>query len=153
MSITLTYTFASIEELQAHLAGKHATPAVVKTDFTDNTSPVLVAAGATCNAHTAATTAKKSDAPTASSPSGAKPPADEVKPAAQEKATAPAADAGEPGKSYTVDDAKALTMKIVADKGRDAAVALLKKYDVPVAAKLPAEKIAAFCREAEGVLL
>lgn len=57
-----------------------------------------------------------------------------------------------PGSGKTVDDAKALTMKIVADKGRDAAVALLKKYDVPVAAKLPADKIDAFCADAEKVL-
>lgn len=55
-------------------------------------------------------------------------------------------------KIFTIDDAKALTMKIVADKGRDAAVTLLKKYDVPVAAKLPADKVAAFCTEAEQVL-
>lgn len=52
----------------------------------------------------------------------------------------------------TVDDAKALTIKIVADKGRDAAVALLKKFNVPVAAKLPAEQIADFCSQAEAVL-
>lgn len=54
--------------------------------------------------------------------------------------------------SRTVDDAKALTMKLVASKGRDAAVALLSKYGVPVAAKLPADKIADFCAEAEDLL-
>lgn len=54
--------------------------------------------------------------------------------------------------SRTVDEAKALTMKLVASKGRDAAVALLSKYGVPVAAKLPADKIADFCAEAEEML-
>lgn len=64
----------------------------------------------------------------------------------------PAPTAAVVGKTYTIDDAKALTMKIVADKGRDTAVNLLKGYGVPVAAKLPADKIAAFCTDAEKVL-
>ena len=55
-------------------------------------------------------------------------------------------------KAYTIDDAKALTMKIVADKGRNAAVDLLGKYGVPVAAKLQADQIADFCTDAEKVL-
>lgn len=56
------------------------------------------------------------------------------------------------GGDATIDKAKALTMKIVADKGRDAAVALLKKYGVLVAAKLAADQVAAFCTDAEAVL-
>lgn len=56
------------------------------------------------------------------------------------------------GKEYSVDDAKALTMKIVSSKGRDAAVTLLQKYGVPVAAKLAPEQIAPFCEDAEKVL-
>lgn len=87
---------------------------------------------------------KKPAATTASSPSGAEPQASAAP--AQEKASA--ADAPE----RTVDDAKALTMKIVADKGRDTAVELLKKYGVPVAAKLAADQVGAFCADAEAVL-
>lgn len=60
---------------------------------------------------------------------------------------------GESEKTYSIDDARALTMKIVASKGRDAAVALLKKYGVPVAAKLAADQVAGFCADAEQVLL
>lgn len=56
-------------------------------------------------------------------------------------------------KTYSIDDAKALTMKIVASKGRDAAVKLLKKYGVPVAAKLAADQVAGFCADAEQVLV
>jgi len=52
----------------------------------------------------------------------------------------------------TLDEAKALTMKIVAAKGRDAAVELLKKYGVPVAAKLQADQVGAFCADADAVL-
>lgn len=51
-----------------------------------------------------------------------------------------------------IDKAKDLTMKIVAAKGRDEAVKLLQKYGVPVAAKLPADQVAAFCTDAEAVL-
>jgi hypothetical protein len=72
-------------------------------------------------------------------------------PAATEKAT-PAQTAATSGGDATIDKAKALTMKIVADKGRDTAVELLKKYGVPVAAKLPADQVAAFCTDAEAVL-
>lgn len=72
-------------------------------------------------------------------------------PAATEKAT-PAPTAATSGGDATIDKAKALTMKIVADKGRDTAVELLKKYGVPVAAKLPADQVAAFCTDAEAVL-
>jgi predicted component of type VI protein secretion system len=61
-----------------------------------------------------------------------------------------AADSGD--KPRTIDEAKALTMKIVADKGRDTAVELLKKFGVPVAAKLAADQVAAFCSDAEAVL-
>lgn len=52
----------------------------------------------------------------------------------------------------TLDDAKALTMKVVAAKGRDTAVELLAKFGVKVAAKLEAGQIDAFCAEAEAVL-
>ena len=52
----------------------------------------------------------------------------------------------------TLDDAKALTMKVVAAKGRDAAVELLAKFGVKVAAKLEAGQVDAFCAEAEAVL-
>lgn len=124
MSVTLTYTFASIGELQAHLAGKHDTPAVAKTGTVQEKKPA----------------AAEPSAPAAGAASTASSPAQETQ----------RSDTGE--KSYTVDDAKALTMKIVASKGRDAAVALLQKYGVPVAAKLPTEKVAGFCAEAEGVL-
>lgn len=69
-----------------------------------------------------------------------------------EASAAPAASGASTGPSRTVDEAKALTMKLVAAKGREAAVNLLAKYGVPVAAKLPADKIAGFCAEAEGLL-
>ncbi len=52
----------------------------------------------------------------------------------------------------TLDDAKALTMKVVAAKGRDAAVELLAKFGVKVAAKLEAGQVDAFCAEAVAVL-
>jgi hypothetical protein len=52
----------------------------------------------------------------------------------------------------TLDDAKALTMKVVAAKGRDTAVELLAKFGVKVAAKLEAGQVDAFCAEAEAVL-
>lgn len=55
-------------------------------------------------------------------------------------------------RTYSVDDAKALTMKIVSSRGRDVAVQLLQKYGVPVAAKLAPEQIAPFCEDAEKVL-
>lgn len=55
-------------------------------------------------------------------------------------------------KTFTLEDAKTLIMKIVQDKGRDAAVALLDKYGVKVAAKLAAEQVSDFCTEAEKVL-
>lgn len=74
-----------------------------------------------------------------------------AQPAATEKAT-PAPTAAASGGDATIDKAKALTMKIVADKGRDSAVKLLTKYGVPVAAKLPADQVAAFCTDAEAVL-
>lgn len=61
-------------------------------------------------------------------------------------------DAASGDKVRTIDEAKALTMKIVADKGRDAAVKLLTEYGVPVAAKLQANQVAAFCTDAEKVL-
>ena len=54
--------------------------------------------------------------------------------------------------ALTIDQAKDLTMKIVAAKGRDAAVELLKKYGVPVAAKLAADQVNAFCADADAVL-
>ena len=52
----------------------------------------------------------------------------------------------------TLDDAKALTMKVVAAKGSDVAVELLAKFGVKVAAKLEAGQVDAFCAEAEAVL-
>lgn len=52
----------------------------------------------------------------------------------------------------TLDEAKALTMKVVAAKGRDTAVELLAKFGVKVAAKLEAGQVDAFCAEAEAVL-
>lgn len=55
-------------------------------------------------------------------------------------------------KAYTIDDAKSLTMKIVSAKGRDAAVDLLGKFGVPVAAKLAADQVNGFCAAAERVL-
>lgn len=67
-------------------------------------------------------------------------------------ATAAPETKAEPSAGKTIDDAKALTMKIVASKGRDAAVELLKKYGVPVAAKLAADQVTAFCADAEQVL-
>lgn len=87
--------------------------------------------------------AKKPDATTASSPSGAEPQTS-AEPAQE---TAPA-----DAPTRTIEHAKALTMKIVADKGRDAAVELLKKYGVPVAAKLAADQVGAFCADADAVL-
>lgn len=87
---------------------------------------------------------KKPDATTASSPSGAEPQAS----AAPAQESAAAADAP----ARTLDEAKDLTMKIVGAKGRDAAVELLKKYGVPVAAKLAADQVGAFCKDADAVL-
>lgn len=83
-----------------------------------------------------------------------KPEAPAAASAAQPAATpaTPEPTAATSGGDATIDKAKALTMKIVADKGRDAAVALLKKFGVPVAAKLPADQVAAFCTDAEAVL-
>jgi hypothetical protein len=83
-----------------------------------------------------------------------KPEAPAAASAAQPAATpaTPAPTAAPSGGDATIDKAKALTMKIVADKGRDTAVELLKKYGVPVAAKLPADQVAAFCTDAEAVL-
>lgn len=109
----------------------------------------ITGGGATVAAETVKPTAekdpktKKPDATTASSPSGAEPQAS-AEPAQE---TAPA-----DAPTRTIDEAKSLTMKIVADKGRDAAVELLKKYGVPVAAKLAADQIAAFCADADAVL-
>src|SRR5574343_81726 len=73
--------------------------------------------------------------------------AESAQPAATEKSTVAPTAATSGDKVYTVDDAKALTMKIVPAKGRDVAVGLLQKYGVPVAAKLAPEQIVPFCRE------
>lgn len=78
--------------------------------------------------------------------------AESAQPAATEKSTEAPTAATSGDKVYTVDDAKALTMKIVPAKGRDAAVGLLQKYGVPVAAKLAPEQIVPFCQEAEQLL-
>lgn len=56
------------------------------------------------------------------------------------------------GEQRTIDEAKALTIKIVSAKGRDTAVKLLSKYGVPVAAKLTADQITPFVLDAEKVL-
>lgn len=55
-------------------------------------------------------------------------------------------------KTYTVDDAKQLTNKVVAAGKRDEMVALLKEFKVAVASKLPADQIAPFCQKAEALL-
>ena len=78
--------------------------------------------------------------------------AESAQPVATEKSTEAPTAATSGDKVYTVDDAKALTMKIVPAKGRDAAVGLLQKYGVPVAAKLAPEHIVPFCQEAEQLL-
>lgn len=59
---------------------------------------------------------------------------------------------GDTEKTYTIDDAKALTNKLVAASKRDEVVALLAKFEVKVAAKLPEDKIADFCKKAEALL-
>lgn len=56
------------------------------------------------------------------------------------------------GEQRTIDEAKALTIKIVSAKGREAAVNLLSKYGVPVAAKLAADQVTPFVLDAEKVL-
>ncbi len=114
----------------------------------------LVAAASkptTCQGH-AKETAKEEAKKPASAPAE-KPAASQTTAAASDAATPKAeTSAPAPASTKTVDDAKALTMKIVADKGRDTAVELLKKYGVPVAAKLAADQVAAFCADAEAVL-
>lgn len=55
-------------------------------------------------------------------------------------------------KTYTAEDAKTLTNKVVAAGKRDEMVALLAEFDVKVAAKLPEDKIADFCKKAEVLL-
>jgi hypothetical protein len=55
-------------------------------------------------------------------------------------------------KTYTVDDAKQLTNKVVAAGKRDEMVALLAEFKVNVASKLPADQIAPFCKKAEALL-
>lgn len=108
-----------------------------------------------------ATVAPESVKPTVKKEAEAKKPAAETAPTPSTGGTSASAESAAPSDTgastgdapeRTVDDAKALTMKIVADKGRDAAVALLGKYGVPVAAKLPADQIAAFCADADAVL-
>lgn len=90
---------------------------------------------------------KKAGAPT--------PPPAEKQPEAPpvtEKAEAPQAAAAAAAGERTLEDAKALTIKIVSTKGRDAAVALLQKYGVAVAAKLAPEQLDGFCADAQEVL-
>lgn len=101
------------------------------------------AAGQTANTENASASRSEGNAQPPAAASAAPPAAT---PATPEPTAAPS------GGDATIDKAKALTMKIVADKGRDAAVELLKKYGVPVAAKLPADQVAAFCADAEAVL-
>lgn len=55
-------------------------------------------------------------------------------------------------KTYTIDDAKQLTNKVVAVGKRDEMVALLKEFGVPVSAKLTADQIEPFCKKAEALL-
>ena len=110
----------------------------------------ITGGGATVAAETVKPTAekdpktKKLAATTASSPSGAEP----------QTSAEPAQETGKPADApaRTIDEAKSLTMKIVADTGRDAAVERLKKYGVPVAAKLAADQVGAFCADADAVL-
>jgi hypothetical protein len=116
--------------------------------------PSTTKAATPCQGH-AVETAKRENAETkkAASALAEKAAASQTTAAASDAAT-PKAETSVPAQdsTKTVDDAKALTMKIVADKGRDTAVELLKKYGVPVAAKLPADQVAAFCTDAEAVL-
>lgn len=137
--ITVSLTITNPEQLAKVLAGITATPAATP-----------------CQGH--AKEAAKEEAKEEAKAEAKKPASALAEKPAASQATAEEPAAATPkaetsgDKVYTVDDAKALTMKIVADKGRDAAVGLLKSYDVPVAAKLPADKIEAFCRDAEKVL-
>ena len=126
MSITLTYTFATAQELAAHIngTGRH----------TQQAAPV-----------TLVTPEKKPVAEPAPSPSGATPQTTVQEAPAPEKASGSE-------KALTLDDAKALTMKLVSAKGRDTAKGLLDKFSVPVAAKLAPEQVADFCRQAEELL-
>lgn len=92
------------------------------------------------------------------------PPANQGNAAQTEKAaatpsTAPAsaaqetkAETSDAAPEYTIDLAKKLTTDLVKLKGRDAAVAVLTEFKVPVAAKLPADQIAPFCKAAQKVL-
>lgn len=133
--ITVSLTITNQEQLAKVLAGITATPAATP-----------------CQGHAkeAAKEEAKAEAKKPANAPAEKPAASQATAAEPAAATPKAETSGD--KVYTVDDAKALTMKIVADKGRDAAVGLLKSYDVPVAATLPADKIEAFCRDAEKVL-
>ena len=111
---------------------------------------VMTATEATLNAQAKADPkeVKKADPKSEPAAANAAPPA--ATQATQEQTAAPSG--GEQTAAATIDKAKALTMKLVSDKGRDAAVKLLQKYGVPVAAKLPGDQVAAFCTDAEAVL-
>lgn len=52
----------------------------------------------------------------------------------------------------TIDDAKALTLKLVSAKGADFTRALLKEFNVPVAAKLAPEQVGPFVVRAQQAL-
>lgn len=72
--------------------------------------------------------------------------ATEVKAAVEDKPTEDA------GKVYTLDDAKKLTTDVVKGGKRAEMVALLAKFGVQQAVKLPEDKVTAFCTEAEALL-
>lgn len=55
-------------------------------------------------------------------------------------------------KTYTLDDAKQLTNKVVAAGKRSEMVALLTEFGVPVSAKLQPEQVNDFCKKAEALL-
>lgn len=142
-TITLTYQFADEAELQAHFARNESGPPP---------SRVVIAPTPVQPVKQEAAPAKKPDAQasTASAPSGATPPAASPAPAPAAQATETTADA--PATGRTIEEAKALTIKLVQAKGRDTAKALLDEFKVPVAAKLAPEQVDEFVAKAEKLL-
>lgn len=111
------------------------------------------ATGATMQEAKEAVREKKLAATTASSPPAEKEAAAPAKSSESTSASSNASETSAPAaEGRTIDDAKALTTKLVNEKGRAVAVELLAKYNAPVAAKLAPEHVGPFCADAEAAL-
>lgn len=97
------------------------------------------------------TTEKKPD-PAASEKGAAASPSIATEQASAQAQSAENSAAAQDSPDATIDTAKALTLKLVSAKGADFTRALLKEFNVPVAAKLAPEQVGPFVTRAQQAL-